>query len=144
MKQTECYTSYSSLVCKLQKYLQGLKQAPRSCYAKMDSFLLPQNFHRCKSYPNVYSQQYEGNILIIVLYVYYILIIGSTLALISFIKTSLHDAFEMSDLGLLRQFLGLEITQDFDVIMVTKYKYISDLLIKFNMSDCKATTFPFL
>ena len=46
--------------------------------------------------------------MIIFLYVDDILIIGSTLASITFIKTALHDAFEMSDLGLLRQFLGLE------------------------------------
>ena len=44
---------------------------------------------------------------------------GSALASIAFIKTALHDAFEMSDLGLLKQFLGLEISQDFDGIMVT-------------------------
>ena len=57
--------------------------------------------------------------MIIVLYVDDLLITGSTLASISFIKTTLHDAFEMSDLGLLRQFLRLEITQDYDRIMVT-------------------------
>ena len=50
----------------------------------------------------------------------------------------------MSDLGPLRQFLGLEITQDYDGIMVTQSKYVSDLLIKFNMVDCKAAPFPFL
>ena len=49
-----------------------------------------------------------------------ILITGSTLALISFIKTTLHDYFEMSDLGPLRQFLGMEITQEYDGIMVKK------------------------
>ena len=50
----------------------------------------------------------------------------------------------MSDLGLLRQFLGLEITQDFDGIMVTKSKYDSYLLIKFNMSYFKEAPFLFL
>ena len=50
----------------------------------------------------------------------------------------------MSDLGLLRQFLGLEITQDYDGIMVKQSKYVSNLLIKFNMDDYKAATFPFL
>ena len=69
---------------------------------------------------------------------------GSTLASISFIKTSLHDAFEMSDLGLLKQFLGLEIAQNFDGIMVTQYKYMSDMLFKFNMAECNSTLFPFL
>ena len=50
----------------------------------------------------------------------------------------------MSDLGLLRQFLGLEINQDYDGIMVTQSKYVLDLLIKFNMDDCKDAPFPFL
>ena len=58
--------------------------------------------------------------MIILLYVYDILIKVTTLASIAFIKTALHDAFEMSDLGLLRQFLGLEISQYYDGIMVTK------------------------
>ena len=110
MKKLEGYTSYPSLICKLHKSLYGLKQAPRCWYAKMDAFLLSQNFQRCKSDPNVYLQKYEVNILIIILYLDYLLITGSKLASISFIKTTLHDAFEMSDLGLLRQFIGLEIT----------------------------------
>ena len=58
--------------------------------------------------------------MIILLYFDDILITISTLASISFKRTALHDAFEMSDLGLLKQFLGLEITQDFDGIMVTQ------------------------
>ena len=50
----------------------------------------------------------------------------------------------MSDLGLLRQFLRLEITQDFDGIMETHSKYNSYLLINFNIDDFKATHFSFL
>ena len=50
----------------------------------------------------------------------------------------------MSDLGLLKQFLGLEIGKNFDGIMVTQYKYILDLLVKFNMAECRPAPFPFL
>ena len=92
----------------------------------------------------MYLKEYEGNYCIVVLYFYDLLIMGCTLASISFIKTALHEAFEMSDIGLLRQFLGLEITQYFDGIMVTQSKYVSELLIKFNMAYCKAAPFPFL
>ena len=67
-----------------------------------------------------------------------------TLALIAFIKTTLCDAFEMSDLGLLKQFMGIEISQYFNGIMVTQSKYIADLLIEFRMVNFKATPFPFL
>ena len=82
--------------------------------------------------------------MIIVLYVDYLLIIGSTLSSMSFIKNTLHEAFDMSDLGLLRNFFGLEITQYFDVIMIIQSNYVSYLIIKFSMVDCKETNFPFL
>ena len=107
MKHTECYTLDPSLVFKLHKSLYGLKHAPRAWYAKMDSFLLSQNFERCKFDTNVYLQKYEGNFMIIFVYVDDILITEINPALIAFIKTTLHEAFEMSDLGLLRQFIGL-------------------------------------
>ena len=86
MKQLKGYSSYPSLVCKLQKSLYGLKHAPRSWYAKMDAFLLSQKFQRCKSDSNVYLHQYYGNLVIIVLYVDDIFITRITLASIAFIK----------------------------------------------------------
>ena len=120
MKNPEGYITNTSLVCKLKKSLYGLKQAPREWYSKMDSFLLLQKFQRCRSDPNVYLKQYYGNIIIIVLYGDYLLITGRTVASISAIKTALQNAFEMSDLGLLKQFLGLEIEKNYDGIMVTQ------------------------
>ena len=110
----------------------------------MDAFLLSQKFQRCRSDPNVYIQYYDGHLIIIVLYFDDLLITGSTVASISAIKTTLHNAFEMSDLGLLKQFLGLEIEKNYDGIMVTNSKYISDLLFNFNMDECRPAPFPFL
>ena len=66
----------------------------------------------------MYIQTYYGNLIIIFLFVEKLLITGSTVASNSVIKTALHNAFEMSDLGLLKQFMGLEIAQNFDGIMV--------------------------
>ena len=86
----------------------------------MDAFLLSQKIQRCRSDPNVYLQQNYGNIIIIVLYFYDLLITGSIVASISAIKTSLHNAFEMSDLGLLKQFLGLEIEKNYDGIIFSQ------------------------
>ena len=73
-----------------------------------------------------------------------LLITGSIVASISVVKTALHNAFEMSDLGLLKTKLGLEIEPNSDGIMVTQYKYISYMLFKFNMNECRAAPFPFL
>ena len=70
----------------------------------------------------MYLQQHDGHIIIIVLYVDDLLITGSTVASISAIKTALHNAFEMSDLGLLKQFLGLEIEQNWLCGMETSVK----------------------
>ena len=54
MKNPKVYISDPSLVIKLYKSLYGLKQTPRSWYAKMDASLLSQNFQRWKYNPNVY------------------------------------------------------------------------------------------
>ena len=86
----------------------------------MDASLLSQNFQRCKSDPNVYIHKYDGHLIIIVLYVDDLLFTGIIVASISVIKTALHTAFEMSDLGLLKQFLGIEIEKTYDGIMVTQ------------------------
>ena len=110
MNHNNGYISYPTLVCEFQKSLYGLKHAPRSWYAKMDAFLLSQNFQRRMSDLNVYLQKYDGHLIMIFLYVDDILITGSTLASISFIKIALHDAFEMRDLGLLKQFSRMEIS----------------------------------
>ena len=50
----------------------------------------------------------------------------------------------MIDLGLLKQFLGLEIVQYEAAIKVSQQKYDSYLLFKFNMDKCKAENSPFL
>ena len=53
----------------------------------------------------------NGSILIIVLYVDDLLMIGSSIREIDFLKVALNQAFSMNNLGLLSQFLGLEISQ---------------------------------
>ena len=106
MKHPDGYISDPSLVCKLKKSLYGLKQDPREWYSNMDAFLVSQNFQRCRSDSNVYIHQYNGHLIIIFLYVDDLLITGSTVASISAIKTALQNAFEMSDLWLLKQLFG--------------------------------------
>ena len=72
------------------------------------------------------------------------LITGSSKAEIASLKGAMNQAFSMNDLGLLSQFLGLEIAQTKAGIKVQKYKYALDLLNKFRMKDCKASKTPFL
>ena len=60
------------------------------------------------------------------------------------IKYSLHSELSMTDLGLLKQFLVLEIEQ-YDVgIKFNQQKYAAYLLSMFKMAECNTSKFPFL
>ena len=56
----------------------------------------------------------------------------------------MNHAFSMTDLGLLSQFLGFDISQSDIGIKVHQSKYALDLLKKFRMKDCKPSKIPFL
>ena len=81
--------------------------------------------------------------LLVVLYVDELLITSSSAAGLSSIKYSLNKAFNMTDLGLLRQLIGLEVSKKNSEIMISQSRYSSDMLKRFHMEDCKATPFPF-
>ena len=87
----------------------GLSKPPKARYANIDSFLLSLNFVRCKSDTNVYLKLINGSLMIIVLYFYDLLITGSSKDEIASLKGAMNQAFSMTYLGLLSQFLGLEI-----------------------------------
>eukprot|EP00253_Pinus_taeda_P008388 PITA_08388 len=144
MEQPHGFIQDSSLVCRLKKSLYGLKQAPRDWYAKMDSFLLSQNFERCKYDLNVYMLRTHDSLLILVLYMDDRLITDSLASAIATVKRALHDTFLMTDMGPLHFFLGLEISQDATGIKLSQAKYARDLLERFRMIDCKPTPTPFL
>ena len=144
MEQPHGFIQDSSLVCRLKKSLYDLKQAPRAWYAKMDSFLLSQNFERCKSDPIVYMLRTHDSLLILALYVDDLLITDSSASAIATVKRALHDRFFMMDIGPLNFFLSLEINQDATGIKLSQAKYARDLLKRFHMIDCKPAPTPFL
>ena len=76
----------------------------------MDAFLISQKFERCKSDCNVYMKKKEGFLLLVVLHVDEFLITSISTAGLRSITFSLNKAFAMNDLGLLRQFIGLEVS----------------------------------
>ena len=133
----------SILFCLLKKSLYVLKQTPRAWYAKIDSFLLDTSFSRCHSNPNVYTKKVGNQLIILVLYVYDLILTGSDHKLITHVKYSLKQNFEMSDLGHLHYFLGLQVLQTIEGIFLSQYKYACDLLSFFHMEDCKPAPSPF-
>jgi hypothetical protein len=59
------------------------------------------------------------------------------------VKTSLKKKFEMTDLGFLHYFLGLQVLQTHERIFLSQSKYSCDLLRRFHMDDCKPSPSPF-
>ena len=72
----------SSLVCKSNKSLYGLKHAPRAWYEKIDTYLLKNGFRQCITNPSMYVKNFDDDVLIVLLYVYYLIIICIQLTLI--------------------------------------------------------------
>jgi len=97
----------SSLVCKLQHSLYGLKQARRAWYEKMDGFLISSRFDRCHSDPIVYTQKHGTDLLILILYVDDLILTGNSSSMIQSIQKALTRQFDMKNMGLLHYFLTL-------------------------------------
>jgi hypothetical protein len=54
----------------------------------------------------------------------------------------LASEFEMKDLGMMHYFLGLEVRQRIDEILLSQGKYTVEILKKFEMTDCKSMPTP--
>lgn len=72
------------------------------------------------------------------LYVDDIIYLGSSEQLIKGFKEQMMERFEMTDLGILHYYLGLEINYLKNGIAITQRKYVGDLLQKFRMKSCKS------
>ena len=57
-------------------------------------------------------------------------------------KRTLASKFKMKDLGMMHYFLGMEVWQNVDGISLGQWKYAVEILKRFGMMDCKATTTP--
>ena len=129
-------------VCRSKKALYGLKQAPRAWYSRIDSYLLENGFEKCEGEPTLYIKEKDGKMLIVVLYVVDVIFTGNDDYLIENFKTVMKDEFEMTDMGLLRYFLGIEVGKNENGIFISQAKYVNEVLEIFNMRNCKAEITP--
>ena len=124
-------------VCRLKRDLYGLKQAPRAWYSILDRYLQQQNFKRGSADNNLYIKQDDDNILIIEVYVDDIIFGSDDDSLSQQFAKDMQKEFEMSLLGEVTFFFGLQISQQTEGIFITQTKYIKEMLTKFKMEDCK-------
>jgi len=130
-------------VYKLRKALYGLKQAPRAWYNKIETYFLRNGFERCLCEHTLFTKLVEGGKLLIVsLYVDDLIYTGNDVSLCHSFKKSMMSEFDMTNLGRMRYFLGVEILQDSKGIFMCQRKYAQDVLSRFGMKNCKAVKNP--
>lgn len=129
-------------VYKLRKALYGLKQAPRAWNVKLNKILVGLNFHRCSKEPSLYRRQDKTSLLIVALYVDDLLITGSSLPAIIKFKKSMASEFEMSELGKLTYYLGIEVHQFDGGITMKQSRYAMKILEENGMGTCNLVHLP--
>ncbi|RVX14987.1 Retrovirus-related Pol polyprotein from transposon TNT 1-94 [Vitis vinifera] len=126
----------------LKKALYGLKQAPRAWYSRIDEHLQSLGFVKSPSEATLYVKGTDANLIVVSVYVDDLLVTGSNEKLVKEFKAEMLKVFEMTDLGLMSYFLGMEVKQDHDGVFISQKKYAKEILNKFHMDDCKRTSTP--
>jgi hypothetical protein len=125
----------------LKKALYGLKQAPRAWYNIIDTYLIKSGFSRSQNEPTLYTKtDQHGKIVIVCLYVDD-MIYTENLELTSF-KHAMQSEFEMTDLGIMKYFLGIEVDQSTKGIFFCQKKYAVDIIKRFRMEECNPVETP--
>ncbi|KAM6597070.1 hypothetical protein CsatA_007594 [Cannabis sativa] len=133
---------YPNHVYKLKKALYGLKQAPRAWYERLSTFLISNGFSMGKADNTLFIKRKSKDIIIVQIYVDDIIFGATNDALCEEFSKCMHSEFEMSMMGELNFFLGLQIKQQKDGIFIGQTKYIKDLLQKFDLANAKSMNTP--
>ncbi|GJW97550.1 putative ribonuclease H-like domain-containing protein [Tanacetum coccineum] len=129
-------------VYKVEKALYGLHQAPRAWYETLSTYLLENGFRRGTIGKTLFIKKDKGNILLVHVYVDDIIFGSTKKSLCVEFKQMMHKRFQMSSMGKLTFFLGLQVKQKDDGIFIGQDKYVADILKKFDFATVKTTSNP--
>ncbi|KAL8089889.1 hypothetical protein AgCh_039374 [Apium graveolens] len=118
------------------------EEAPRAWYARLKKCLEGLGFEKCSYEHAVYTKREGHKFLIIGVYVDDLLITGSTVKNIQKFKEQMLLDFDMSDLGKLSYYLGIEVEQRRGIIELRQTGYAKRLLEKAGMLSCNPTRHP--
>ncbi|GJT40611.1 ribonuclease H-like domain-containing protein [Tanacetum coccineum] len=129
-------------VYKVVKALYGLHQAPRAWYETLANYLLGNGFKRGKIDQTLFIKKQKGDILLVQVYVDDIIFGSTNKELCTVFEKLMKDKFQMSSMGELTFFLGLQVTQKEYGIFICQDKYVAEILKKFNYTDMKSASTP--
>jgi hypothetical protein len=126
----------------LKKDLYGLKQAPRDWYHRMDTYLKNKGFKRRAVDNNLYIKTEDNDFLIVLVYVDDIIFGCNKNSLVQWFASAMESKFEMSMIGELSFFLGLQITQRAEGMFISQEIYLREMMKRFQMEDSKLVGTP--
>ncbi|KAL4032318.1 hypothetical protein IC575_005389 [Cucumis melo] len=131
-----------NLVCKLKKSLYDLKQAPQAWFECFTIHLLTLRFNASNADSSLFVRKIGKSTTYLLLYVDDIIITNNDQPYIDVLISQLQQKFDITDLGMLKYFLGLEILRNSSGIFVTQTKNAKDVLQRFGMNGCKPCNTP--
>ncbi|KAI3523650.1 hypothetical protein L1887_01930 [Cichorium endivia] len=137
-----CNDSFPNYVYRLDKAVYGLKQAPRAWYDTLATYLLGKGYHRGAIDNTLLIKRSGDDIILAQVYVDDIIFGSTNDKLTDEFANVMSSKFEMSMMGELSFFLGLQVKQSSDGIFISQSKYLQDMLKKFSFSECKPAKTP--
>ena len=144
VKQPPGFESHDKphFVYKLNKALYGLKQAPRAWYERLKDYLLNAKFSIGEADSTLFIKRKGKDILLVQIYVDDIIFGATNESMCRKFSEIMQEEFEMSLMGELKFFLGLQITQLEIGTFVCQSKYTKEMLKRFDMNKSKGKNTP--
>nr|GFB14842.1 retrovirus-related Pol polyprotein from transposon TNT 1-94 [Tanacetum cinerariifolium] len=140
--QMDVKTAFLNRPLKEEESSLWIKEAPRAWYDELSTFLTSKGFIKGTIDLTLFTIRYEEYILLVQIYVDDI-ILGSTNPKYSKrFEKLIHSRFEMSLMGEMEFFLGLQIHQSPSGIFINQAKYTLKILHKHGMDICQSIGTP--
>ena len=129
-------------VYKLCKALYGMRQAPRAWNAKLNATLKKMGFQQSAHEAAMYRRGCGRTVLLVGIYVDDLIITGTGDEEVEAFKAQMKQTFDISDLGLLSFYLGVEVHQDATGISLRQTHYAKRILELGGMDGCNPAHTP--